>query len=233
MKTIGLIGGMSWESSIEYYRLINEAIRDRFGGLHSAKSILFSVNFADMATLQHEDRWPEAADILIEAAQKLQMAGASMVLLCTNTMHKLSDEIEARISIPFLHIADAAAARVKDQGLARVGLLGTKFTMEQEFYRQRLTDKHGLEVLIPDAAERDEIHRIIYEEICAGQFKLESKEKILAAANNLARAGAEGVLLGCTELELLVNKAEADVPLFETTRIHAETAVAEVLNNEL
>jgi len=233
MKTIGLIGGMSWESSIEYYRLINEAIRDRFGGLHSAKSILFSVNFADMATLQHEDRWPEAADILIEAAQKLQMAGASMVLLCTNTMHKLSDEIEARISIPFLHIADAAAARVKEQGLTRVGLLGTKFTMEQEFYRQRLTDKHGLEVLVPDAAERDEIHRIIYEEICAGQFKPESKEKILAAANNLARAGAEGVLLGCTELELLANKAKADVPLFETTRIHAETAVAEVLNDDL
>jgi aspartate racemase len=233
MKTIGLIGGMSWESSIEYYRLINEAIRDRFGGLHSAKSILFSVNFADMATLQHEDRWPEAADILIEAAQKLQMAGASMVLLCTNTMHKLSDEIEARISIPFLHIADAAAARVNEQGLTRVGLLGTKFTMEQEFYRQRLTDKHGLEVLVPDAAERDEIHRIIYEEICAGQFKPESKEKILAAANNLARAGAEGVLLGCTELELLANKAKADVPLFETTRIHAETAVAEVLNDDL
>jgi aspartate racemase len=161
------------------------------------------------------------------------MAGASMVLLCTNTMHKLSDEIEARISIPFLHIADAAAARVKEQGLTRVGLLGTKFTMEQEFYRQRLTDKHGLKVLVPDAAERDEIHRIIYEEICAGQFKPESKEKILAAANNLARAGAEGVLLGCTELELLANKAKADVPLFETTRIHAETAVAEVLNDDL
>jgi aspartate racemase len=231
MKTIGLIGGMSWESSLEYYRLINQGIRDQMGGLHSAKCILFSVDFADMAALQHDQRWSEVAEILVEAAQQLQMAGASMVLLCTNTMHKLADDIEARISIPFLHIADAAAAQVQRQGLKRVGLLGTKFTMEQDFYRQRLIDNHGLAVLIPEERDRDEIHRIIYEELCMGQLKPESRQRVIAIANTLAKAGAEGILLGCTELELLVGHAIADIPLFATTRIHAEAAVAEVVKS--
>lgn len=225
MKTIGLIGGMSWESSIEYYRIINQVTRQHLGGLHSAKIIMFSVDFADMAAMQHGERWDEAADILVEAAQKLQMAGASLVLLCTNTMHCLADDIEARISIPFLHIADATAARIQALGLERVGLLGTKFTMEQDFYRDRLTQKHGLEVLIPPLAARDEIHRIIYEELCVGELKTESRQTILDILANLKQAGAEGVILGCTELELLMGQTSPDIPLFATTQIHAEAGV--------
>ncbi|HIK44496.1 MAG TPA: aspartate/glutamate racemase family protein [Leptolyngbyaceae cyanobacterium M65_K2018_010] len=229
MQTIGLIGGMSWASSLEYYRLINEAIRHELGGLHSAKCILFSVDFADVARMQHESSWAEATEILVEAAQKLQMAGASMVLLCTNTMHKLAEEIEARISIPFLHIADAIAAQVQAQGLRRVGLMGTRFTMEQAFYRQRLVDQHGLEVLIPEPVDRDEIHRIIYGELCQGLITPQSQARIIAIANRLAEAGAEGVLLACTELERLVGQAQAVVPRFDSTRIHAEAAVQRVL----
>ena len=225
MKTIGLIGGMSWESTLEYYRILNQVTRDRLGGLHSAKIILFSVDFADMAAMQHEGRWDEISAILVEAAQQLQMAGASMVLLCANTMHRLADDIEARISIPFLHIADATAEHLKAQGLRRVGLLGTTFTMAGEFYRQRLHDNHGLEVVIPEAAGRDTVHQIIYNELCQGQFKPESRQQILALCQDLAGVGAEGVILGCTELELLLTTSPANLPLFPTTRIHAEAAV--------
>ncbi|MGF1570220.1 MAG: aspartate/glutamate racemase family protein [Nodosilinea sp.] len=226
MKTIGLIGGMSWESSLEYYRIINRAVRDSCGGLHSAKSIMFSVDFADIAIMQHEERWPEAAEVLVEAAQKLEMAGASMVLLCTNTMHKLADQIEARISVPFLHIADAAAAQVKAQGLTRVGLLGTKFTMEQGFYQERLVQNHGLEVLVPDAADRDVIHQIIYDELCQGRIQPASQRAVLGMIERLAQAGAEGVLLACTELELLLPPTTpTPIPLFATTQIHAVAAV--------
>ncbi|MEA5452866.1 aspartate/glutamate racemase family protein [Leptolyngbya sp. CCNP1308] len=224
MKTIGLIGGMSWESSLEYYRILNQTTRARRGGLHSAKVILFSVDFADMAALQHQGDWAEISGILIEAGQQLQMAGAGMVLICANTMHRLADDIEARISIPLLHIADVTADCVKAQRLQRIGLLGTRFTMEQDFYRDRLT-QHGLEVLVPDAAGREAVHQIIYDELCQGRFTPASRETILALCEQLATAGAEGVILGCTELELLVGDATAAVPLFPTTRIHAEAAV--------
>jgi aspartate racemase len=226
MKTIGLIGGMSWESSIEYYRILNQATRTRLGGLNSAKTILFSVNFADIEVLQHQERWQEASEILVEAAQKLEMAGASLVLLCTNTMHKLAEDIEARISVPFVHIADVTADCVAAEGLQRVGLLGTKFTMEQDFYRHRLTARHGLEVLIPDLSERDRVHQIIYDELCQGQVKPASQRAVAAIITNLVKAGAEGIILGCTELELLMHPDNASVPLFPTTCIHAEAAVA-------
>ncbi|WOD41287.1 aspartate/glutamate racemase family protein [Nodosilinea sp. E11] len=225
MKTIGLIGGMSWESSLEYYRILNQTTRDRLGGLHSAKIILFSVDFADMAAMQHEGRWNEISEILVEAAQQLQMAGASLVLVCANTMHRLADDIEACISIPLLHIADATAEAIKAQGLGRVGLLGTKFTMEEAFYRDRLRDKHGLEMIVPDAAGREAVHTIIYEELCQGEIKPESRQTLLALCQELMEAGAEGVVLGCTELELLLGDGAATVPLFPTTRIHAEAAV--------
>ncbi|MBE9113591.1 aspartate/glutamate racemase family protein [Nodosilinea sp. LEGE 07298] len=226
MKTIGLIGGMSWESSLEYYRILNQATRAELGGLHSAKVIMFSVDFADMAAMQHVGNWADISDILVEAAQKLQMAGASMVLLCANTMHLLADDIEARISVPLVHIADAVAEQIKSQGLGRVGLLGTKFTMEQDFYRQRLIEQHGLEVVIPGDNGRAAVHNIIYDELCQGQFKPDSRQRVLAICQELVEAGAEGVILGCTELELLVKDATAAVPLFPTTRIHAEAAVA-------
>ncbi|PSN15863.1 aspartate racemase [filamentous cyanobacterium CCT1] len=230
MKTIGLIGGMSWESSLEYYRILNQTTRAKLGGLHSAKIVLFSVDFADLAAMQHEGHWDGISAILVEAAQQLQMAGASMVLLCANTMHLLSDDIEACISVPLVHIADVTAAVIKAQGLGRVGLLGTKFTMEQDFYRQRLIDRHGLEVLIPNESSRTAVHQIIYDELCQGQFKPDSRRAVLAICQELAAAGAEGVILGCTELELLVKDAAAAVPLFPTTRIHAETAVALALD---
>jgi aspartate racemase len=225
MKTIGLIGGMSWESSLEYYRILNQVTRARLGGLHSAKIIMFSVDFADLVVMQHEGDWAGLADILVEAAQKLQIAGASMVLLGANTMHRLAEDVEAHISIPLLHIADATADQVKAQGLQRVGLLGTKFTMEQDFYRQRLS-AHGLEVLVPDLPGRDAVHRIIYDELCQGRVEPASRQTLLNLCQGLVAAGAEGVVLGCTELELLVTPDQATVPLFATTRIHAEAAVA-------
>ncbi|TVQ07615.1 MAG: aspartate/glutamate racemase family protein [Leptolyngbya sp. DLM2.Bin27] len=225
MQTIGLIGGMSWESSLEYYRILNQTTRDRLGGLHSAKIILFSVDFADMAAMQHENRWDEISEILVEAAQQLQMAGASMVLVCANTMHRLADDIEAQISIPLLHIADATAKAIKAQGLHRVGLLGTKFTMEEGFYCDRLRDRHGLEVVVPDAAGREVVHNLIYDELCQGVLKPESRQALLTLCQELAAAGAEGVVLGCTELELLVSEIDSPMPLFATTRIHAEAAV--------
>ena len=231
MKTIGLIGGMSWESSLEYYRILNQATRDRLGGLHSAKIIMFSVDFADLVVMQHEGDWAGLADILVEAAQKLQMAGASMVLLGANTMHRLAEDVEARISIPLLHIADATADQVKAQGLQRVGLLGTQFTMEQDFYRQRLS-AHGLEVLVPALPGREAVHRIIYDELCQGRVEPASRQTVLDLCQELVAAGAEGVVLGCTELELLVAQDHATVPLFATTRIHAEAAVKLALGLE-
>ncbi len=225
MKTIGLIGGMSWESSLEYYRILNQTTRDRLGGLHSAKIILFSVDFADMAAMQHENRWDDVLEILVEAAQQLQMAGASMVLLGANTMHRLANDVEARISIPLLHIADATAEAVKAQGLHRVGLLGTKFTMEEGFYCDRLRDKHGLDVIVPNVPGRETVHHIIYEELCQGHLKPQSQQQLLNLCQELVEAGAEGVVLGCTELELLVSQSDVTMPLFPTTRIHAEAAV--------
>ncbi len=225
MKTIGLIGGMSWESSIEYYRILNQTVRSRLGGLHSAKCIMFSVDFADIERFQHEENWPAASAVLVEAAQQLQMAGASLVILCTNTMHKLADDIESRISVPFLHIADAVGNRIQAKGLQRVGLLGTKFTMEQDFYRQRLNQRYGLEVLVPDLPERDRIHQIIYSELCLGKINPTSARILEEIMASLGESGAEGIILGCTELELLVSQAAPSLSLFPTTQIHAEAAV--------
>jgi aspartate racemase len=224
MKTIGLIGGMSWESSIEYYRIINETVRQRLGGLHSAQSLMYSVDFAEVERLQHDGRWDEAARVLVEAARRLERGGADFVLLCTNTMHKLADAVEKAIAIPLLHIADAAAATVKMEGLARVGLLGTRFTMEEEFYRTRLGG-HGLTVLIPEAADRDVVHRVIYEELVLGKILPESRDAYRRIIGALHRQGAEGIVLGCTEIGLLVKPEDSPLPLFDTTLLHARAAV--------
>lgn len=225
MRTIGLIGGMSWESSQEYYRLINALVRARLGGLHSAKSVMVSVDFAEIERLQQEDRWDEAAQILSGAARGLEAAGADCVVICTNTMHKVADEVEANVGIPLLHIADATAARVESAGLRRIGLLGTRFTMEEDFYVGRLIRRHGLEVIVPQSVERDDIHRVIYDELCLGVARAESKARYLQIMDRLIGRGAQGIILGCTEIGLLVQQVDSRVPLFDTTRIHAEAAV--------
>jgi aspartate racemase len=225
VKTIGLIGGMSWESSIEYYRIINEVTKSKLGGLHSAKSVMYSVDFAEIEALQHQDRWQEAAEIMIAAAQSVERSGADFVVLCTNTMHKLADEIEANIQVPFLHIADATAEKIQARGIQKIGLLGTRFTMEQDFYRGRLETKHGLEAIVPNDEERALVHRVIYEELCLGIINPESKQQYIEIMNHLVRSGADGIILGCTEIELLVQTEDATVELFPTTRIHAEAAV--------
>lgn len=224
MKTIGLIGGMSWESSAEYYRLINTLVKERLGGFHSAKCVMVSVDFAEIETLQRENRWAESAKLLSEAAQSLERAGAEVVVLCTNTMHKVADDIQASIRIPFIHIADATAEAVKAQGLMTVGLLGTRFTMEEDFYVGRL-QQHSLQVLIPAAAKREMIHRVIYDELVLGEIKAASKAQYLAAIDQLIEQGAQGIILGCTEIGLLVQADDCRVPVFDTTRLHAQAAV--------
>jgi aspartate racemase len=226
MKTIGLIGGMSWESSVEYYRIINEATMARLGGLHSAASVIVSVDFAEIEEMQRLGAWEEAGRAMVRAAQSVEAGGADFVLLCTNTMHKLANEIEAGIHIPFLHIADATGEQVRKCGLRRIGLLGTRFTMEEDFYRGRLREQYGMDVIIPDAEDREVIHRVIYNELCAGQILPASKAAYVAIMARLIAAGAEGIILGCTEIGLLVSQADSAVPLFDTTRIHAEAAVA-------
>ena len=225
MKTIGLIGGMSWESSLEYYRILNETTKAQLGGLHSAKCILYSVDFAEIEALQHQDRWEEAARLMVAAGQSLERAGADFVVLCTNTMHKLADEIQASIHIPLLHIADATAEKIKAAGIRRVGLLGTRFTMEHDFYKGRLIDRFGLEVITPESPDREIVHRVIYDELCLGVIKQDSKEHYIRIMDQLVRAGAEGIILGCTEIELLVHDGDCQVPLFPTTKIHAVAAV--------
>ena len=225
MKTIGLIGGMSWESSIEYYRIINETAKEKLGGLHSAKSLMVTVDFAEIEKLQHEGRWDDAAQILIRCAQDLEHGGADFIVLCTNTMHKVADQIQEGIKIPFLHIADATAEKIKSAGLQKIGLLGTRFTMEQEFYKSRLTEKYGLEVLIPNNAERELVHRVIYDELCLGVVKNDSRNNYKEIMQSLVEQGAQGIILGCTEIELLVKQGDASVPLFPTSRIHAVAAV--------
>ena len=225
MKTIGLIGGMSWESSAEYYRIINEAVKTRLGGFHSAKSVMISVDFAEIEILQQQGRWQDAAELLAGAARSLEMAGADFVVLCTNTMHKLAEEIEASIHIPFLHIADATAEVIRAAGVQKIGLLGTRFTMEELFYKGRLTEKHGLEVVTPEAADREIVHGVIYDELVKGVIRPESKAQYLAIIERLAAQGAEGVILGCTEIGLLVQDGDCRAPLYDTTRIHAQAAV--------
>jgi aspartate racemase len=225
VKTIGLIAGMSWESSIEYYRIINETAKAKLGGLHSAKSIMYSVDFGEIEPLQSQGRWEEAAQLMAAAGQSLERAGADFVILCTNTMHKLADEIQRNIRIPLLHIADATAQKIKAAGFRKIGLLGTRFTMEQDFYKGRLIDNYRLEVFTPDSREREIIHRVIYDELCQGIVTQESREKYLTIMENLVQAGAEGIILGCTEIELLVHDGDSPVPLFPTAKIHAIAAV--------
>jgi len=224
VKTIGLIGGMSWESSIEYYRIINETVKAKLGGLHSAKSIMYSVDFADIEILQHQGQWAEAAQMLIDAAKNLENSGADFIVLCTNTMHKVADDIQANVKIPLLHIADATAQLVKDSGIKKIGLLGTRFTMEEEFYKGRLSQKYGLHVNVPNAQEREIVHRVIYDELVIGEIRQHSKEQYIGIIEQMVDQGAEGVILGCTEIGLLIHKQDSQVPLFDTTRIHAEAA---------
>jgi aspartate racemase len=231
MKTIGLIGGMSWESSIEYYRIINETVRARLGGLHSAKSIMYSVDFAEIEALQQQGRWNEATALMIAAAQRVENGGADFVIICTNTMHRMADEIQKQIKIPLLHIADATAEQIKAQGLKKIGLLGTRFTMEEDFYRGRLSEKHGLEVIIPTEKERDIVHRVIFDELCLGEIRPSSREQYVSVMDHLARDGAEGIILGCTEISLLIQEEDSQVPLFDTTKIHAMAAVEYALLN--
>ncbi|MBF3235385.1 aspartate/glutamate racemase family protein [Aeromonas veronii] len=226
MKCIGLLGGMSWESTVSYYQALNRGVRAQLGGLHSARVLLNSVDFAGIERLQHAGDWPATARLLAAEARKLQDGGADFLLIGTNTMHKVAPEIEAAIDIPLLHIADATAAKLRADGITRVGLLGTRFTMEQDFYKGRLQDRFGLAVLVPDEAGRERVHRIIYDELCLGEIRESSRAEYLAIIEALADAGAEAVILGCTEIALLVGEAQAAVPLYDTTAIHAEAAVA-------
>ncbi|MEW2632736.1 aspartate/glutamate racemase family protein [Streptomyces sp. NPDC048389] len=228
MRTIGLIGGMSWESSAEYYRLLNELVRDRLGGLHSARCVLHSVDFAEIEKLQSAGEWEHAGEILAEAARGLETAGADLLLICTNTMHKVAGQVEAAVRVPLLHLADATAGAVRAAGLTRVGLLGTAFTMDQDFYRGRLAG-HGLEVLTPGAEGRALVHRVIYDELCLGVVRDESRAAYQKVIGELVAAGAQGVVLGCTEIELLIGPDDSPVPVFPTTRLHVEAAVAAAL----
>ncbi|MFF8291156.1 aspartate/glutamate racemase family protein [Streptomyces sp. NPDC016309] len=229
MKTIGLIGGMSWESSAEYYRLLNELVRERLGGLHSARCILHSVDFAEIERLQASGEWEQAGEVLAEAARGLAAAGADLLLICTNTMHKVAGQVQDAVPVPLLHLGDATADAVRAAGVRTVGLLGTAFTMEQDFYRDRLA-RHGLTVLVPEAEGRAEVHRIIYEELCLGIVEDTSRAAYQRVIGRLVADGAEGVILGCTEIELLIGQEHSPVPVFPTTRLHAEAAVTAALS---
>lgn len=225
MRTIGLIGGMSWESTQLYYRIVNETVRTQLGGMHSARCVLVSVDFAEIEHYQHIGNWNAAGSILAEAAHSLESAGAGCVVLCTNTMHKLAGAIQEAVQIPFLHIADATGAQICAAGLDTIGLLGTRFTMEEDFYKERLTSRFGLKVLIPPAEQRQEVHDVIYQELCLGQVLPASRIRYRAIIKELAARGAQGIILGCTEIGMLVHAGDSPVPLFDTTQIHAEAAV--------
>ena len=229
MKTIGLLGGMSWESTIPYYRIINETVKSRLGGLHSAKIVLHSVDFHDIEQLQHAGKWEEVGKVLAEAAASLERAGAELLVICTNTMHKVAPMIERVLSIPLLHIADATAAAIIKSKISTVGLLGTRFTMEEDFYVDRLRTKHGLNVLIPDEPDRIEIHRVIYDELCLGQIVDKSRKEYYQIIERLRVSGAQGIILGCTEIPMLVDPRHVAIPTFDTTRLHAEFAAFQSL----
>jgi aspartate racemase len=224
VKTIGLIGGMSWESTVPYYRIVNEEVKKHLGGLHSAKLVLYSVDFHEIEQLQHSGDWDAAGALLADAARALQAAGAECVVLCTNTMHKVASTIGAAVRIPLLHIADGTAQEIRRAGVTRVGLLGTRFTMEQAFYKERLSQRHGLQVMVPEPQDREIVHRIIYEELCLGRVLDGSRDEYRRIMGKLASEGAEAIILGCTEISLLVGAPDASVPLFDTTAIHARTA---------
>ena len=225
MKTIGLIGGMSWESTIPYYRTINETVKQRLGGLHSAKIVLYSVDFHEIEQLQRSGDWQCAGELLAQAAQTLARAGADCIVLCTNTMHKVAPQIEAAVGIPLLHIADATGQAIRRAGLNKVALLGTRFTMEQDFYKQRLSERHAIDVVVPNEMEREVVHRVIYQELCLGQIQLESRAAYRRIMQRLVeQEAAQAIILGCTEISLLVDQSDASVPLFDTTAIHAQAA---------
>jgi aspartate racemase len=228
-QVIGLIGGMSWKSSAEYYRLINEDVRARLGGLHSARCLMWSFDFADIETLQRTDRWDEAAVLMVDAAKRLERGGANFLVIATNTMHIAAPQVQAATSLQLLHIADPTAEAIKAAGLQRVGLLGTAFTMEQDFYKGRLRHEHGLEVLVPDAPDRATVHRIIYEELVQGHIRDASRQAYRKVIERLVTRGAEAIILGCTEIMLLVTPEDSPVPLYDTTHLHAEAAVARAL----
>jgi aspartate racemase len=226
MKTIGLLGGMSWESTVPYYQVLNREVGRRLGGLHSARILLLSVDFKEIEVLQHQGKWDELGDMLARDARTLEQAGADFLVLCTNTMHLVAPAIESAVTVPLLHIADATAARISSAGIRRVGLLGTRFTMEEPFYRGRLEERHGLEVLVPTAADRARVHQVIYEELVLGRILDGSREEYRRIVADLVASGAEGVILGCTEIGLLLKPGDATVPLFDTALIHAEAAAA-------
>ncbi len=225
MKTIGIIGGMSWESSAQYYTIINRAVRDRLGPLHSARILMQSLDFATIAALQAAGDWKNLGEVMADSARALEAGGADCILVATNTMHKLAPEIEAATRLPLLHIADATADAIRSEGLSKIGLLGTAFTMEQDFYRERLGQRHGIEVIIPEPSDRAEVHRVIYDELVAGEIRPASRDAYRGIISRLADRGAQGVVLGCTEIMLLVEPADSPVPLFDTTRLHALAAV--------
>ena len=233
MKTIGLLGGMSWESTQNYYQQINQGIKSELGGLHSAQVAMFSVDFDPIEKCQHRGDWQQTAAILSDAAKKVEKAGADFLLICTNTMHKVADEIGSNITIPILHIADATAEVIKQQGITKVGLLGTAFTMEQNFYKGRLSEQHNIEVIVPAQADRELIHQVIYQELCLGVVNQESKQVYLEIIEQLHQAGAQAVILGCTEIGMLVQQQDTKVTVLDTTKIHADKAVALAISANL
>ncbi|WP_243974074.1 aspartate/glutamate racemase family protein [Vibrio natriegens] len=231
MKTVGMLGGMSWESTVSYYKALNEGVKSKLGGLHSAKICLYSVDFDEIEKLQHQGKWSETALILAEAAKSVERGGADFLMICTNTMHKVVPEIESQISIPILHIADATAESLVQDGVTKVGLLGTRFTMEQDFYKGRISEKFGIDVVVPTADEQTVVHDIIYQELCLGEIKTESRDRYLKIIANLHAQGAQAVILGCTEIALLVKQSDTTVPLYDTTEIHAAHGVEWALGN--
>ncbi len=232
MKTIGLLGGMSWESSLEYYRIINETVKKRLGNLHSAQCLMYSVDFAEIEALQHAGEWDELTRQMIAAVQRLENGGADLIVICTNTMHRMADDIKAATTVPLLHIADAAANAIKAAGLKKVGLLGTRFTMEGAFYREILENEHGLQVVIPRDEDREKVHHIIYDELVQGQILESSRGVYQEVIERLQGQGAQGVILGCTEIPLLIRQSDVDIPVFDTTTIHAQAAVDWALSEE-
>ena len=225
MKTIGLIGGMSWESSLEYYRIVNETVKEKLGGLHSCKCLMYSVDFGVIEALQHQNKWDELTKLMIEAAQNLKHGGADFIVICTNTMHKMAPEIETATGLNVLHIANVTGAAISKDQIQKVGLLGTRFTMEGDFYKKRLKDNYDIEVIIPEDADRQIIHDIIYNELCLGIIKDDSRQKYINIINKLCANGAEGIILGCTEIPLLIKQSDVLIPVYDTTKIHAESAV--------
>lgn len=230
MKTIGLIGGMSWESTQSYYQLLNQGVKNKLGGVHSAKIVLVSLDFAHIAALQKQQDWPQMAEILIKAAKQVEAAGADYLLICTNTMHKLAEKVQAAVAIPLLHIADAVGENLIQHNFKKVALLGTQFTMEQDFYKQRLADKFAIDVLIPDAQGRETVHRVIYDELCKGIISPESKTEYLTIIDDLTQQGAEAIILGCTEIALLVQQSDTSIPLLDSTALHCAMALENSLN---